>query len=196
MTASSTETFLPLPRPVPIRDPRVLERWKRRLLSFAGQQGLLLHATLALRTTRPFYVPEARDALKTSLAALLPSFVVKLEMDRQDSGFFFPHAHLLLPPLPEARDFLLNLRALGSKVKRLRYRGQLLPDPFSLFPQDRGKIILDDLDPIRDLGYLERVFDPQFSTLTTLKPSDHLARYFAKQTYRGGLSPVIEHNAR
>jgi hypothetical protein len=155
----------------------------------------VLHTTLALTNTKIFYVSEVRDSVKSFLAGFLPSFVLKLEGDWQKSGFLFPHAHLLLPPVSEVRPFLTALKWSGAKVVRPKYKGELLPDPFSLLPPDREPSnLLEYFTSIPDLTALESLVSFRDSTITTLKNSPSLARYLAKTTYRGGLRPVIEHN--
>jgi hypothetical protein len=178
-------------------DPRVVERWKARLEVLSNSEGYVLHTTLALKNTKIFYVSEVRDSVKTFLAHLLPSFVLKLEGDWQKSGYLFPHAHLLLPVLPEVRPFLEAIKLSGAKVYRSTYRGQVLPDPFDLLPPDRGPTnLLEYLTSIPDLTALESLVSFRDSTITTLKNSPFLAPYLAKTTYTGGLRPVIEHNLK
>jgi hypothetical protein len=172
-----------------------VERWKSRLEALSNPEGYVLHTTLALTNTKIFYVSEVRDSVKTFLAHLLPRFVLKLEGDFQKSGFVFFHAHLLLPPVSEARPFLTALEWSGAKVVQPKYRGELLPDPFSLLPPDQGPTnLLEYLTTIPDLTALEGLVSFRDSTITTLKNSPSLARYLAKTTYTGGLRPVIEHN--
>jgi hypothetical protein len=184
------EFFKPKPA-----DPRVVERWKARLEVLSNSEGYVLHTTLALANTKIFYFPEVRDSVKTFLANLLPSFVLKLEGDFQKSGFIFFHAHLLLPPVSEVRPFLTALEWSGAKVVQPKYRGEVLPDPFSLLPPDRGPTnLLEYALSIPDLTALEGLVSFRDSTITTLKNSPDLARYLAKSTYTGGLRPVIEHN--
>jgi len=176
-------------------DPRVVERWKARLEVLSNPDGYVLHSTLALTNTKIFYFPEVRDSVKTFLAHLLPSFVLKLEGDFQKSGFIFFHAHLLLPPVSEVRPFLTALEWSGARVVQPKYRGEVLPDPFSLLPPDRGPTnLLEYALSIPDLKALKNLVNFRDSTITTLKNSPSLARYLAKSTYRGGLRPVIEHN--
>jgi len=189
-------TFLSKSKPP---DPRVVERWKARLEALSNPDGYVLHSTLALTNTKVFYVPEVRDSVKSFLAGLLPSFVLKLEGDWQKSGYLFPHAHLLLPPVSEVRPFLEAIKLSGAKVAKLKYQGQPLPNPFSLLPPDRGPtnlleyaISITDLD----LTALESLVDFRQSTISALKNSPSLARYLAKTTYTGGLRPVIEHNLK
>jgi hypothetical protein len=123
--------------------------------------------------------------------------VVKLEGDWQRSGYLFPHAHLLLPALSEVRPFLVAMKLSGAKVVRPKYRGELLPDPFSLLPADREPTnLLEYFTSIPDLTALESLVSFKDSTITTLKSTPHLARYLAKTTYQGGLKPVIEHNLK
>ncbi len=185
-------TFLSKPRPP---DPRVVERWKARLEVLSNPDGYVLHSTLALTNTKIFYVPEVRDSVKDILARFLPSFVVKLEGDWQRSGYLFPHAHLLLPVLPEVRPFLEAVKLSGAKVHRSTYRGEVLPDPFDLLPPDRGPTnLLEYLTTIPDLTALESLVSFRDSTISTLKSTPDLARYLAKTTYRGGLRPVVEHH--
>jgi hypothetical protein len=173
----------------------VVKRWGARLQALCTPEGYLIHSTLALKNTRVFYVPEVRDSVKSILAGFLPSFVLKLEGDWQRSGFLFPHAHLLLPPVSEVRPFLTALKLSGAKVVQPKYRGELLPDPFSLLPADQGPTnLLEYLTSIPDLTALESLVSFRDSTITTLKNAPHLARYLAKTTYQGGLRPVIEHN--
>jgi len=184
------EFFKPKPS-----DPRVVERWKARLEVLSNSEGYVLHTTLALRNTKIFYVTEVRDSTKTFLAHLLPSFVLKLEGDFQESGFVFPHAHLLLPPVSEVRPFLVAMKLSGARVVQPKYRGERLPDPFSLLPPDRGpENAWDYMSSLPDLTALESLVSFRDSTITTLKNSPDLARYLAKPTYTGGLRPVIEHN--
>jgi len=185
-------TFLRKPKPP---DPRVVERWARRLEALSNPDGYVLHSTLALTNTRIFYVPEVRDSVKTFLAHLLPSFVLKLEGDFQKSGFIFFHAHLLLPPVSEARPFLTALKLSGARVVQPKYRGEVLPDPFSLLPPDREPSnLLEYFTSIPDLTALEGLTNLRESTISSLKNSPLLARYLGKTTYTGGLRPVIEHN--
>jgi len=187
-------TFLRKPKPP---DPRVVDRWVRRLEALSTSDGYVLHSTLALANTKIFYFPEVRDSVKTFLANLLPSFVLKLEGDFQKSGFIFFHAHLLLPPVSEARPFLEAMKLSGAKVVQPKYRGELLPDPFSLLPPDQGPTnLLEYLTTIPDLTALEGLVSFRDSTITTLKNSPDLARYMAKTTYTGGLRPLIEHNLK
>jgi len=184
------EFFKPKPA-----DPRVVERWKARLEVLSNSEGYVLHTTLALTNTKIFYVSEVRESVKTFLAHLLPSFVVKLEGDFQKSGFLFPHAHLLLPVLPEVRPFLVAMKLSGAKVVQPKYRSEDLPDPFSLLPADQGPTnLLEYLTTIPDLTPLESLVNFRESTITTLKSTPDLARYLAKSTYTGGLRPVMEHN--
>jgi hypothetical protein len=175
-------------------DPRVVDRWKARLESLSNSEGYVLHATLALANTRIFYVSEVRDSVKTFLANLLPSFVLKLEGDFQKSGFIFFHAHLLLPPVSEARPFLTALEWSGAKVVRPKYKDELLPDPFVLLPDHGPQNALEYLTSIPELRALKELVNFRDSTITTLKSTPDLARYLAKTTYTGGLRPVIEHN--
>jgi hypothetical protein len=178
-------------------DPRVVDRWVRRLESLSNSEGYVLHATLALANTRIFYVSEVRDSVKNILAGFLPSFVLKLEGDWQRSSFLFPHAHLLLPPVSEVRPFLEALKLSGAKVAKLKYQGQTLPNPFSLLPPDRGpKNAWDYISSLPDLTPLGSFVKFPESTISTFKNSPHLAHYLAKVTYQGGLKPVIEHNLK
>jgi hypothetical protein len=178
-------------------DPRVVERWKARLESLSNSEGYVLHTTLALKNTKIFYVSEVRDSVKNILAHLLPSFVLKLEGDFQESGYLFPHAHLLFPALSEVRPFLVAMKWSGAKVVRPKYKGELLPDPFSLLPPDRGPEnawdYMSSLPDLTPLGTFVRFPD---STISTFKNSAHLAHYLAKVTYSGGLKPVMEHNLK
>lgn len=177
-------------------DPRVVERWKARLEALSNPDGYVLHSTLALSNTKIFYVPEVRDSVKSFLAGFLPRFVVKLEGDFQKSGFVFFHAHLLLPVLPEVRPFLVAMKLSGAKVVRPKYRGELLPDPFSLLPDHGPENAWEYFTSIPDLTALESLMSFRDSTITTLKNSPSLARYLAKTTYTGGLRPVIEYNLK
>jgi hypothetical protein len=185
-------TFLSKSKPP---DPRVVERWKARLEAISNPDGYVLHSTLALTNTKIFYVPEVRDSVKKILAGFLPSFVLKLEGDFQESGYLFPHAHLLLPPVSEVRPFLEALKLSGAKVAKLKYQGQPLPNPFTLLPPDRGPTnLLEYALSIPDLTALEGLTNLRESTISALKNTPYLARYLAKSTYTGGLRPVIEHN--
>jgi len=176
-------------------DPRVVKRWGARLQALCTPEGYLIHSTLALKNTKIFYVSEVRDSVKSFLANYLPSFVVKLEGAWQESGFLFPHAHVLLPVLPEVRPFLEAIKLSGAKVYRSTYRGQVLPDPFTLLPPDRGPTnLLEYAISIPDLTALESLVSFRDSTISTLKNTPSLARYLAKSTYTGGLRPVIAHN--
>jgi hypothetical protein len=176
-------------------DPRVVDRWVRRLEALSTSDGYVLHSTLALSNTKIFYVPEVRDSVKTFLAHLLPRFVLKLEGDFQKSGFVFFHAHLLLPPVSEARPFLTALEWSGARVVQPKYRGEVLPDPFTLLPPDRGpENAWDYISSLPNLTALEGLANLRESTISSLKNSPDLARYLAKTTYQGGLRPVIEHN--
>jgi hypothetical protein len=184
------EFFKPKPA-----DPRVVERWKARLEVLSNSEGYVLHATLALTNTKIFYVSEVRESVKGFLASFLPRFVVKLEGDFQESGYLFPHAHLLLPPVSEVRPFLEALKLSGAKVAKLKYQGQPLPNPFTLLPPDRGPTnLLEYALSIPDLTALEGLTNLRESTISALKNTPHLARYLGKTTYTGGLRPVIEHN--
>jgi hypothetical protein len=176
-------------------DPRVIERWKVRLEVLSNSEGYVLHTTLALKNTKVFYVSEVRESVKGFLAGLLPSFVVKLEGDFQESGYLFPHAHLLLPAVSEVRPFLVAMKLSGARVVQPKYEGELLPDPFSLLPPDRGPTnLLEYALSIPDLKALKNLVNFRDSTISTLKSTPDLARYLAKTTYSGGLRPVIEHN--
>jgi hypothetical protein len=189
-THDKLEFFKPKPA-----DPRVVKRWEARLEALSNSEGYVLHTTLALTNTKIFYVSEVRDSVKTFLAHLLPSFVLKLEGDFQKSGFIFFHAHLLLPPVSEARPFLEAIKLSGAKVAKLKYQGQPLPNPFSLLPPDRGPTnLLEYALSIPDLKALKNLVNFRDSTISTLKSTPDLARYMAKTTYTGGLRPVIEHN--
>ncbi len=184
--------FLSKPEPP---DPRVVERWGARLEALSNSEGYVLHCTLALTNTKIFYVSEVRDSVKNILAGFLPRFVIKLEGAWQKSGFLLPHAHLLLPPVSEVRPFLTALEWSGAKVVQPKYRGEVLPDPFSLLPPDRGPTnLLEYALSIPDLKALKNLVNFQDSTISTLKSTPDLARYLAKTTYTGGLRPVIEHN--
>jgi hypothetical protein len=180
-------------KPVP-PDPRVVKRWEARLDALSDPEGYLLQCTLFITNTKVFYVSEIRGAMKDILAGFLPKFVVKLEGAWQKSGFLFPHAHVLLPVLPEARPFLEAVKLSGAKVYGSTYRGQVLPDPFVLLPDHGPQNALEYLTSLPDLSVLEHLVSFRDSTIATLKNSPHLARYLAKTTYRGGLRPVIEHN--
>jgi hypothetical protein len=175
-------------------DPRVVERWKSRLEALSNSEGYVLHTTLALTNTKIFYVSEVRDSVKSYLAGFLPRFVIKLEGDWQESGYLFPHAHLLLPPVSEVRPFLTALEWSGAKVVRPKYKDELLPDPFVLLPDHGPQNALEYLTSIPELRALKELVNFRDSTITTLKNSPSLARYMAKTTYSGGLRPVIEHN--
>jgi len=184
--------FLSKPKPP---DPRVVKRWEARLEALSNPDGYVLHSTLALNNTKIFYVPEVRESVKGFLAGFLPRFVVKLEGDFQKSGFVFFHAHLLLPVLPEVRPFLVAMKFSGARVVQPKYRGEVLPEPFSLLPADQEpENLLEYLTSIPDLTALESLVSFRDSTITTLKNTPHLARYLAKTTYQGGLRPVIEHH--
>jgi hypothetical protein len=183
------EFFKPKPA-----DPRVVERWKARLEVLSNPDGFIIQCTLALSNTKIFYTPDVRDSTKSFLAHLLPSFVLKLEGDWQKSGYLFPHAHLLLPVLPEVRPFLVAMKLSGAKVVQPKYRGQVLPDPFSLLPDHGPTNAGEYIFSLPNLTALEGLVSFRDSTITTLKSTPHLARYLAKTTYTGGLRPVIEHN--
>jgi hypothetical protein len=164
-----------------------------RLEVLSNSEGYVLHTTLALKNTKIFYVSEVRESVKGFLAGLLPSFVVKLEGDFQESGYLFPHAHLLLPAVSEVRPFLVAMKLSGARVVQPKYEGELLPDPFSLLPPDRGPTnLLEYALSIPDLKALKNLVNFRDSTISTLKNSPDLARYLAKTTYSGGLRPVIE----
>jgi hypothetical protein len=185
-------TFLRKPKPP---DPRVVDRWVRRLEALSTSDGYVLHSTLALTNTKIFYVSEVRESVKSILAGFLPSFVIKLEGAWQESSFLFPHAHVLLPVLPEVRPFLEAVKLSGAKVYRSKFQGQVLPDPFTVLPPDHGpENAWEYLTSLPDLSVLKRLVSFRDSTITTLKNSPSLARYMAKSTYTGGLRPVIEHN--
>jgi hypothetical protein len=174
-----------------------VERWKARLESLSNSEGYVLHTTLALKNTKIFYVSEVRDSVKTFLARFLPTFIIKLEGDFQKSGYLFPHAHVLLPPLSEVRPFLVAMKLSGARVVQPKYRGELLPDPFSLLPADHGPTnAWDYISSLPDLTPLGTFVRFPESTISTFKNSAHLARYLAKTTYQGGLKPVIEHNLK
>jgi hypothetical protein len=175
-------------------DPRVVERWKSRLEALSNPEGYLLQCTLFITNTKVFYVSEVRGAMKDILAGFLPSFVIKLEGAWQESSFLFPHAHVLLPVLPEVRPFLEAVKLSGAKVYRSTYRGEVLPDPFSFLPDHGPQNAWEYLTSIPDLTALESLVDFRESTISALKNSPDLARYLAKSTYTGGLRPVIEHN--
>jgi hypothetical protein len=176
-------------------DPRVVERWKARLEALSNPEGYLLQCTLFITNTKVFYVSEVRGAMKTILAGFLPRFAIKLEGAWQESGFLFPHAHVLLPVLPEVRLFLEAVKLSGAKVYRSTFQGQVLPNPFTIFPPDRGpENAWEYFTSLPDLRALESLVDFRESTITTLKNTPSLARYLAKTTYQGGLRPVIEHN--
>ena len=186
-------TFFPKPKPP---DPRVVDRWRARLEVLANPDSYVLHTTLALSNTKIFYTSQVRDSTKSFLAQFLPTFVIKLEGDWQKSGYLFPHLHLLMPVLPEVRPFLVALKMSGAKVVRLSYKGQRLPDPFTLLPDQGPSNLLEYLSSIPDLSGLAPLVNFQESTITTLKNSPSLAKYMGKSTYQGGLSPVIEHGIR
>jgi len=187
-------TFFSKPEPP---DPRVVDRWVRRLEALSNSEGYVLHTTLALKNTKIFYVTEVRDSVKNVLARFLPTFVVKLEGDWQRSSFLFPHAHLLLPVLSEVRPFLEAMKLSGARVVQPKYRGELLPDPFSLLPADQEPSnLLEYLASLPDLTPLGTFVRFPESTISTFKNSPHLPHYLAKVTYQGGLKPVIEHNLK
>jgi hypothetical protein len=183
------EFFKPKPA-----DPRVVERWKARLEVLSNSEGYVLHTTLALTNTKIFYVPEVRNSVKSILAGFLPRFVIKLEGAWQKSGFLLPHAHVLLPVLPEVRPFLEAIKLSGAKVYRSKFQGRLLPDPFSLLPDHGPENAWEYLASLPDLSVLKHLVSFRDSTITTLENSPSLARYLAKTTYTGGLRPIIEHN--
>jgi hypothetical protein len=184
-------TFFKKPKPP---DPRTLERWERRLEILSNPDGYLIQSTLFITNSKVFYVSEVRGAMKTILAGFLPSFVIKLEGAWQKSGYLFPHAHLLLPVLPEVRPFLEAVKLLGAKVYRSKFQGQVLPDPFSLLPDHGPENAWEYLASLPDLSVLEHLVSFRDSTISTLKNTPHLARYLGKTTYTGGLRPVVEHN--
>jgi hypothetical protein len=185
-------TFFSKPKPP---DPRVVKRWEGRLEVLSNPDGFIIQCTLALSNTKIFYTPDVRDSTKSFLANFLPSFVVKLEGAWQESGFLFPHAHVLLPVLPEVRPFLEAVKLSGAKVYRSKFQGQVLPDPFTVLPPDHGpENAWEYLTSLPDLSVLKRLVSFRDSTITTLKNSPSLAPYLAKPTYTGGLRPVIEHN--
>ena len=184
-------TFFNKPQPP---DPRVIERWKARLEILSNPDGFIIQCTLFITNTKVFYVSEVRGAMKDFLAGFLPRFVIKLEGAWQESGFLLPHAHLLLPVLPEVKPFLVAIKLSGAKVYGSTYRGQVLPDPFSLIPDRGPQNVWEYLATIPDLTPLESLVSFRDSTITTLKSTPDLARYMAKTTYTGGLRPVIEHN--
>jgi hypothetical protein len=62
-------TFFRKPKPP---DPRVVERWARRLEALSTSDGYVLHTTLALTNTKIFYVPEVRESVKGFLAGFSP----------------------------------------------------------------------------------------------------------------------------
>jgi hypothetical protein len=176
-------------------DPRVVERWEGRLEVLSNPDGFIIQCTLALSNTKIFYTPDVRDSTKSFLAGLLPSFVLKLEGDWQKSGYLFPHAHLLLPPVSEVRPFLTALKWSGARVVQPKYRGEVLPDPFTLLPPDRGpENAWDYISSLPDLTPLKGLVNFRESTISSLKSSPDLAHYLAKTTYQGGLRPVLEHN--
>lgn len=187
--------FTPLSKPAPAH-PRTVQRWEKRLKSLSNDQDLVLHATLGLKSTKLFYSPGPRDSLKMFLKKYLPAFVIKLEVDYQPSKYLFPHAHLLLPTVPETRPFLEALKLYGAKIARTEYRGEVLPSPFSLLPEAGLTNLLELWENLPDLTPLQGLVSFPDSTITTLKNSTHLARYLAKTTYTGGLSPLIEHGVR
>lgn len=182
-----SKAFRPLPKPAFPKDSRVLARWERRLSELSNDRGLLLQATLALKNTRPCYDPDARAALKAFLVRFLPVFAVKFEADLQPAGFYFFHAHLLVPISFEVYPFLAAMKNRGAKSRRLTYRGKRLPAPFTLFRRAKAK-------DLPDLTGLETLVDFRASTIATLRNSPDLSRYLAKRTYLGGLSPVLTHN--
>jgi hypothetical protein len=177
-------------------DPRVVKRWGARLEALCTPEGYLIHSTLALKNTKVFYVPEVRNSVKSFLANYLPSFVVKLEGAWQASGFLFPHAHVLLPPVSEVRPFLTALKWSGVEVVQLEYKGRLLPDPFTILPDHGPTNAGEYIFSLPDISALETLVDFRESTINVLKNSPFLARYFSKVTYSGGLKPLIEHNLK
>jgi hypothetical protein len=177
--------------------PRTVQRWERRLESLSSPDGFIIHCALRIENTRIFYVPEVRDSVKNVLARFLPTFVVKLEGDWQRSGYLFPHAHVLLPPVSEVRPFLEALEFAGAKVVRSEFQGEVLPNPFTLLPPDHGpKNAWDYISSLPDLTPLGTFVRFPESTISTFKNSPHLAHYLAKVTYRGGLKPVMEYNLK
>jgi len=186
-------TFFNKPQPP---DPRVVKRWEGRLEVLSNPDGYLIHCTLFITNTKVFYVSEVRGAMKDLLAGFLPRFVIKLEGAWQESGFLLPHAHLLLPPVSEVRPFLTALKWSGVEVVQLEYKGQPLPDPFTILPDHGPTNLLEYAISITDLDLtaLESLVDFRQSTISALKNSPDLARYLAKSTYTGGLRPVIEHH--
>jgi hypothetical protein len=179
--------------------PRTVQRWERRLEALSTSEGFIIHCTLRIDNTKIFYVPEVRDSVKNILARFLPTFVVKLEGDWQESSFLYPHAHLLLPAVSEVRPFLEALKFAGAKVVRSEFQGEVLPHPFTLLPPERGPKnanAWDYISSLPDLTLLGSFVKFPESTISTFKNSAHLARYLAKVTYQGGLKPVIEHNVK
>jgi hypothetical protein len=168
-----------------------VERWKARLEVLSNSEGYVLHTTLALTNTKIFYVSEVRESVKSILAGFLPRFVIKLEGAWQESSFLLPHAHLLLPVLPEVRPFLEAIKLSGAKVYRSTYRGEVLPDPFSLLPDRGPENAWEYLTSLPDLSALKHLVNFRDSTISTLKSTPHLARYLAKTTYSGGLRPCL-----
>ncbi|WP_448377501.1 hypothetical protein [Fervidobacterium sp.] len=167
----------------PESDPRVVERWKERLAVLADPQGHVLHATIGLHNNRPFYDGESRNLLKELLSRHVKRFVLKLELQRQPSGFIFAHGHLLLPWEPEALDFIKGMWASGAKNERVKYKNKKLPSAFSQ---------VQNFSEIPDLSDLEVFVSFKDSTIAVLKASDDLAHYLAKKTYVGGLPSLIE----
>jgi hypothetical protein len=183
-------------KPVPPH-PRTVQRWERRLEALSTSEGFIIHCALRIDNTKIFYVPEVRDSVKNILARFLPTFVVKLEGDWQRSGYLLPHAHLLLPAVSEVRPFLVAMKFSGAKVVQPKYRGELLPDPFTLLPSDHGpKNAWDYISSLPDLTPLGTFVRFPESTISTFKNSAYLARYLAKVTYKGGLKPVIEYRLK
>jgi hypothetical protein len=194
LPANDKLEFFSKPKPP---HPRTVQRWERRLESLSNPDGFIIHCALRIDSTKVFYVPEVRDSVKNVLARFLPAFVVKLEGDWQRSSFLFPHAHLLLPVLSEVRPFLEAMKLSGARVVQPKYRGEVLPDPFSLLPADQGPTnLLEYLTSIPDLTALKGLVNLRESTISSLQNSPSLARYMAKTTYQGGLKPVIEHGLK
>jgi hypothetical protein len=186
-------TFFKEPKPP---DPRVVKRWERRLEALCTPEGYIIHSTLALTNTKVFYVSGVRGAMKNILTGFLPSFVVKFEGAWQESGYLFPHAHVLLPVLPEVRLFLEALKFSGAKVYRSKFQGQVLPDPFTILP-DHGPTNAEEyILSLPDLTALESLVSFRDSTITALKSTPDLAHYLAKTTYRGGLRPLMKHKVK
>jgi hypothetical protein len=167
-----------------------VKRWERRLEVLSNPDGLIIHCTLFITNTKVFYVSGVRGAMKDILADFLPKFVVKFEGAWQKSGFLFPHAHVLLPVLPEVRLFLEAMKELGAEVVSLEYQDEALPDPFTLFPDQESEA------HVPDISALETFVEFGGSTISTLKSSPDLAHYLAKTTYRGGLRPLMKHKVK